>query len=114
MKIAIIGSRNFNYYELVKKELNHLNFSISEIISGGAKGADSLAELIAKEMNIKFTIIKPEWKKYGRSAGIIRNRAIIEASDFCIAFWDGKSKGTKNGLEICKKMKKEFKIVISN
>ena len=85
MKIAVIGSRNFADYELLKKTLNEIT-GITKVISGGAKGADSLAEQWAKENQIETVIYKPDWAKYGRGAGVVRNRLIIEDCDLCIAF----------------------------
>lgn len=61
MKVAIVGSRNFNNYDLLKQTIEKLDFSVTQIISGGAKGADSLAEQWAKEFNIPIIIHKPEW-----------------------------------------------------
>lgn len=109
MKIAVIGSRTFDNYCLLEKELN--DFDINKIISGGAKGADSLAEIYAKDKKIETLIFKPDWKRYGRGAGFIRNKLIIENCDFVIAFWDKKSKGTKNSLETAEKLNKGIKII---
>ena len=110
MKIAVIGSRNFADYELLKKTLSEIT-GITKVISGGAKGADSLAEQWAKENEIETVIYKPDWAKYGRGAGVVRNRLIIEDCDLCIAFWDGESKGTKSSIDHCKKLNKKLTIV---
>ena len=110
MKIAVIGSRSFADYELLKKTLNEIT-GITKVISGGAKGADSLAEQWAKEYQIETVIYKPDWAKYGRGAGVVRNRLIIEDCDLCIAFWDGESKGTKSSIDHCKKLNKKLTIV---
>ncbi len=110
MKIAVIGSRNFADYELLKKTLSEIT-GITKVISGGAKGADSLAEQWAKENQIETVIYKPDWAKYGRGAGVVRNRLIIEDCDLCIAFWDGESKGTKSSIDHCKKLNKKLTIV---
>ena len=58
MKVVIAGSRGFNDYNYMKNQLN--TYNITYIITGGAKGADSLAEKYAKENNILIEIIKPE------------------------------------------------------
>lgn len=97
MKVAIIGSRNFDDYDLLTKTLN--DFSIDLIVSGGAKGADALAERYALLNNIETLIFKPEYKLYNRGAPLKRNLQIIDASDFVIAFWDGKSRGTKHAID---------------
>ena len=112
MKLSVIGSRNFENYEILANEILKLNLKISSIISGGAKGADTLAERWANENNIPIILYKPDWKKYGRAAGLRRNENIIESCDFCLAFWDGKSKGTKFSIDLCKKLKKPIKVVI--
>jgi len=111
MKIAVIGSREFNDYSKLKQEIEKLNLTISKVISGGAKGADALGEIWARENGVELTIYQPDWKKYGRSAGVIRNKLIIEDCDVCIAFWNGKSKGTKNSIEFCKKLNKTLFLI---
>jgi hypothetical protein len=110
MKVAVVGSRSFNDYEKLKQTLDQTP-SITSIISGGAKGADSMAEQWAKENGIETVIYKPDWAKYGRGAGVVRNRLIIEDCDYCIAFWDGDSKGTKSSIDHCKKLNKKLLVV---
>ena len=110
MKVAVVGSRNFNDYEKLKQTLDQTP-DITRIISGGAKGADALAEQWAKEKGIEIVVYKPDWAKYGRGAGVVRNRLIIEDCDYCIAFWDGVSKGTKSSIEHSKKMHKGLLVV---
>ena len=111
-KVAIVGSRGFNDYELLSERLKNHAGNISEIISGGAKGADSLAEMFADEYGIKKTIFKAEWDKFGRSAGIIRNKDIVKNCDVLIAFWDGKSKGTKNSIDLAISQNKKVTILM--
>lgn len=108
MNLGIIGSRTFNNYNLLKESIEKFD-NISLIISGGAKGADNLAYDCAKEMNIETLIIKPDWKKYNRGAGLIRNKDIVDKSDFIIAFWDGQSKGTLHAIKYAKKKRKKFR-----
>lgn len=110
MKVAVVGSRGFDDYEKLKQTLDQIP-SIMRIISGGAKGADSLAEQWAKEKGIETVVYKPDWGKYGRGAGVVRNRLIIEDCDYCIAFWDGVSKGTKSSIDHCKKLNKRLLVV---
>ena len=109
MKVAVVGSRNFNDIDLIVDTLGQ--YKIGEIISGGAAGADSLAEDFADAAGIKKTIFKANWEKYGRSAGYIRNIDIISNCDICIAFWDGKSRGTKHSISLCKKHNKKCVII---
>lgn len=124
MKLAIIGIRYtdpvnkivFNDYRLVESTIfNWFNrenlFIFDEIISGGAIGADSLGAKFADDYGIKKTIFLPDWEKHGKKAGFVRNRDIIENSDFVLAFWDGLSKGSANSLSIAKKLKKPTLII---
>lgn len=108
-KLGIIGTRTFNDYELLKSEVDKIPTKL--IISGGATGADLLAEEYAMKNNISLITHIADWDKHGKSAGPIRNKLIVEHSDFILAFWDGQSKGTKNCLQIAKKLGKPFKIV---
>lgn len=109
MKIAVIGSRG-----LTVKNLGHyLPKDITEIVSGGARGIDTCAKEYAVANNIKLTEFLPEYEKYGRSAPLKRNLQIIDYADEVIAFWDGKSRGTKYVIDNCKKKNKHVRIFIS-
>jgi hypothetical protein len=112
MKVAIIGSRGFTDYELVKKTLQPLGITL--IISGGAAGADTLGEDYAKENGIETLIFKPDWKAYGKIAGFLRNTQIVEASELVVAFWDMESKGTKDSINKANKLGKKVLIVNTN
>lgn len=108
MKIAIIGSRSFQDYEMVKVVLSE--YSPTQIISGGAKGADSLAERYANENRIEKVIFYPDWDLHGRAAGPIRNKLIVDAADLVLAFWDGASRGTKSSIDYANKTGKKLRI----
>jgi hypothetical protein len=110
MKVAVIGSRGFNNYELVKKTLS--NIEITLLVSGGADGADSLGEQYAIENKIETKIFLPDWEKHKRAAGMIRNTDIVNESEVVVAFWDGTSKGTLDSINKAKKANK--KIIIIN
>jgi hypothetical protein len=113
MKIAVIGSRDFDNLCLLEEILSEYTEQITCLVSGGCRGADKLAEDWDRKRNIPVLIFEPNWKEYGRSAGVIRNREIIENCDLCIAFWDGKSKGTANGIQLCRKKNKPCKVYYS-
>ena len=106
-KIAIVGSRTLSDIDIEK----YLPEGCSEIISGGANGADRAAADFAVSHGIKLTEILPQYEKYGRAAPIIRNKLIVDNADMVIAFWDGKSKGTLSVITYCKKQKKEFLLI---
>ena len=107
MKVGIVGSRSLT----VENMEDYLPKECIEIISGGAKGVDSCAAEYARTHNIRLTEILPEYKKYGKAAPIVRNKEIVEKSDLIIAFWDGKSAGTKSVIEYCKKISREYILV---
>lgn len=111
MKVGIIGSRGFNDYQMVCDEMNTISNEVDLIVSGGAKGADMLGEKWARENNKETLIFKPEWDKYGKRAGFVRNQDIVKNSDMVIAFWDGNSKGTKSSIDLCERFGIKIKII---
>uniref|UniRef100_A0A6M3KDA8 YspA cpYpsA-related SLOG domain-containing protein n=1 Tax=viral metagenome TaxID=1070528 RepID=A0A6M3KDA8_9ZZZZ len=112
MKIAIVGSRTFNNYEWLSEILLQFDLTlVYEIVSGGAKGADTLGKKFAEHYSITHRVFSPEWDKYGKSAGFIRNQTIVDNCDIVIAFWDGESRGTADTIEKAKKAKKPTFIV---
>ncbi|MBE6948843.1 MAG: DUF2493 domain-containing protein [Ruminococcaceae bacterium] len=110
MKAAIIGSRNL----IIDDLSSYLPVEVTEIISGGARGIDACAKKYASVSGIKFVEFLPEYDKYGKNAPLIRNLQIIDYADCVIAFWDGKSRGTKFVIENCKKKNKKVIVHIMN
>ena len=108
MKLAIVGSRCINNIDIG----TYIQEVPTEIISGGAKGVDTLASEYAIRNNIKLTEFLPDYKRYGRGAPIIRNSQIVECCDKLIAFWDGKSRGTLSSINLAKKLGKELQVII--
>jgi len=109
MKVAVIGSRTFNDYEEIKRTLSAINITL--LVSGGAKGADTLGEQYAKENNIPTKIFFPDWNKHGKAAGFIRNTDIINEAELVVAFWDNSSKGTKDSLQKAEKAGKKILVI---
>ncbi len=107
--LAVVGSRTFSNYKLLKEELNKRKFD--ELVSGGAMGADSLAERYAEEFNILIKLFPAEWTKYGKRAGYLRNKLIADYCNEAIVFWNGRSKGTENVISCLQNIKRPFKIV---
>lgn len=103
MKLIIAGGRDFSDYRCLKESVIGLNINISEIVSGKAKGVDALGEQFALENNIPVKSFPADWGKHGRSAGPIRNKEMADYADILVAFWDGKSKGTKSMIELANK-----------
>jgi len=105
IKIGFVGSREFNtpLIEVAKKIETVViklveKYEIFIPISGGAKGADILSEKICEAYGQIPVIFEPDWKKYGKGAGMKRNTTIVDNSDILIAFWDGKSNGTADSI----------------
>jgi hypothetical protein len=107
MKIAIIGSRSISDINLSE----YIHEKPECIISGGAKGIDTLAEKWAKENMIKTIIFKPEYDRYGKGAPLRRNHTIVENADLIYAFWDGESRGTKHTIDYAIDNQKDIKII---
>ena len=80
MRVAVVGSRFFTDYDYVKSSLDAINnvYKITVIVSGGARGADSLGERYARENGIEFVLFAADWNKHGKAAGPIRNKQLIE------------------------------------
>lgn len=111
-RLLVAGCRDYTNYELVE---NFISESIvSEdvtIVSGGAKGVDSLAKQYALSNNIPYEEYAADWNKYGKSAGPIRNLQMAEICDDAIIFWDRKSRGTKDMIEKLKQLGKYYIVV---
>lgn len=116
MKVAIVGSRTFNNFDLLSKTVKEYckqnNISIEIIVSGGAKGADSLAEQFAIKNDLQTKIFYPDWVQFDRTACSVRNSQIVEFSDIVFAFWNGKSPGTNDSITKTKKLQKTIIIVM--
>ena len=97
VKVIIAGGRLFDDYERMTNVLDALFDHITEyiIVSGGAKGADTLGEKYAEEEGLEVEHHPANWYKYGRGAGFKRNLEMAQSADILVAFWDGKSKGTR-------------------
>ena len=107
MEIAVIGSRGLKVNDLGK----YLPVGVTEIVSGGAKGIDTCAREYALANGLKLTEFLPEYEKYGRGAPLKRNLQIIDYADEVLAFWDGRSRGTKYVIEQCKKRNKKVTVI---
>ena len=107
MKLAIIGSRTCPPIDIA----SHLKYIPDTIISGGAVGADSFAREFALKNNLKLIEFLPDYEKYGKKAPLVRNKLIVENCECVLAFWDGKSRGTKFTLDYAAKLGKPIKIV---
>lgn len=115
-KVIIAGSRGFSNYKLLREKCNeYLREKRKEyniiIISGGARGADTLGEKYAKDEGFSLEVFPANWNKFGKAAGFKRNEQMAEVADALIAFWDGKSHGTKHMIEIMENKNLLVKVV---
>lgn len=112
-KVIIAGGRHFNNYEKLCKVADHMlkNKAEIEVVSGTASGADTLGEDYAKERGYGVKRFPANWNKYGLSAGYKRNKEMAEYGDALIAFWNKKSKGTKNMIDLAEKYGLKIKVV---
>ena len=110
MKIAIVGSRSLTDIPLDQ----YVPREAEEIVSGGAKGVDSLAAEYAKAKGLKITELLPQYEKYGRVAPIVRNKEIVDCADKIIVFWDGCSKGAASVIRYAEKIKKPLQVIRIN
>lgn len=118
MKLMVCGSRTITNTEWVFQQIETLiaekgiNKEDLIIVDGGAKGVDTYAAHWANNNNVQIEWYRPDWGHYGRGAGVVRNKLMVEACNLCLILWDGTSKGTKNDIELCRKMLKDHKVVI--
>jgi hypothetical protein len=126
MILLIAGSRGFYnskdkevlkcHYKLGLEALENIKtkYNVHEVISGKAKGADTFGEIWAEANSIRVKEFPAEWDKYGKKAGMIRNKAMGDIADIAVIFWDGKSPGSKNMIDYFKSLKKPIYIIKYN
>lgn len=113
-KVIVAGTRTFDDYNLLRDKLDKLLVLLNgniEIVSGGAKGADTLGEKYAKMKGYRLTRKEADWETNGKSAGYIRNEEMAKYADKCVVFWDGESKGTKHMIDLAKKNGLEVRVI---
>jgi len=113
MKIIIAGSRNFKDFDLLEDKCD---FYIGTgkavcIVSGTARGADQLGERYADKSGYIIERHPANWSKHGKRAGYIRNEEMAKTADCLIAFWDGKSRGTKHMIDIARREGLRIRVV---
>jgi predicted Rossmann fold nucleotide-binding protein DprA/Smf involved in DNA uptake len=130
IKVLIAGGRFFNDYELLKSKCDEILADILDritVVSGHARGADELGEDYADEKGYEIDTHPAKWddlnaepcvigynkygKLYNKLAGFNRNKEMMSIADIVICFWDGKSKGTKDTINLAKKTGKELYVI---
>ncbi len=112
-KVIVAGGRGFADYDLLKSKLDNLlvDRDLVEIVSGTARGADKLGEFYAKRTQLAVALFPANWDLYGKSAGYRRNEEMAEYADALVAFWDGKSRGTKHMIDLANKSGIQVRVV---
>ena len=127
MKWAIVGSRDYPLPDRVREYIRNLAIEVVPedkqvglrnkpvIVSGGAKGVDSIAEEEAHRLGLPVETYPAAWNRqpdgsYDRTAGFKRNQSIVDASDAVVAFWDGVSLGTRDTITRAYKARKPVTI----
>lgn len=108
MKLIIAGSRSIDnikhlYNAILTLGLeDYVRNEVTEIVSGGARGADYLGEVLANKLKIQLTTKPADWDKYGKSAGYRRNEEMSQYADACLVLYDGISKGSQHMIDLAK------------
>ena len=106
MRIAVIGLRTLSVPDLVA----YLPEGTTGIISGGAKGVDTSARKYALAYHLSLTELRPDYRRYRKSAPLKRTIEIIERADFVLIFWDSTSRGTRYAIEQCEKLGVDYRV----
>lgn len=103
MKLIIAGSRDFTDVTAVAFHFCNLDFEVTEIVSGGARGTDQCGEEVAKVYSVPIKQFIPDWNGLGKRAGFVRNADMADYADAALIFWDGQSKGSKHMIDLATK-----------
>lgn len=106
LRVIVAGGRGFNDYDVMERALGACFRKAEErgdeviIISGTAQGADRMGEHFAHDFHHQCERYPADWDKYGKSAGYKRNEQMAKIATHLVAFWDGKSRGTKHMINL--------------
>ncbi len=107
--LAVVGTRSFIDYDLMKEEIDGVN--PSRIVTGDARGADSLAKRYAEEKGIPYQVFEADWSGEGKKAGMLRNKLVVDACTDGLVFWDQRSPGTANAIKNLRDMGRPYKVI---
>lgn len=112
-RVIIAGSRNFNDFELLEKKMLFFlqNKKNVVVLCGGARGADELGRQFAEKHGFMIEMFPADWKKFGKRAGVVRNREMAQSASGCVVFWNGSSRGSANMIEEAKRAGVPLRVV---
>lgn len=118
-KVIVAGCRDFDDYGLLCESCDRLLAQKHQthdivIVSGTARGADTLGERYAQERGYAVEQYPADWQREGKAAGFIRNAQMASVADALIAFWDGQSRGTAHMIELARKHELQVRVVPFN
>ena len=111
MKLIIAGSRSFTNYQLLCQTLAPERHRITQVLTGGARGADQLGFRWALKHHIRSRCFAADWERFGKSAGVRRNHQMAQAGDLLLAFWDGRSAGTRHMISCMQQLGKPVVVI---
>ena len=111
MKLIIAGSRTLTDYQRLCQVLAPDRHRITQVLTGGARGADQLGYRWAWKHQVKHQLFRADWERFGKSAGVRRNHQMAQAGDMLVCFWDGVSKGSAHMISCMQQLGKPCVIV---
>ena len=111
-KVIIAGGRDFDNPQMIEDTMKQLDMIVTEVVCGCARGADTLGREWAKKHNIPVKNFPADWDSYGNIAGALRNQEMGDYADFLVAFWDGKSAGTRHMITYMQQIGKHGKVIM--
>lgn len=107
MKLLVAGSRNIENFDLS----NYVPEDTDIIITGGARGIDTIAEKYADDHKISKIVLRPQYNLYKRGAPLKRNEQMVDIADEVLVIWDGRSKGTQYTIKYADKKSKKVRLI---
>jgi len=111
MKLIIAGSRTFTDYQLLCRTLTPELLRITQVLTGGARGAEQLGYRWAWKHQIKHQLFRADWERFGKPAGVRRNHQIAQAGDVLVVFGDEPSPGTAHLIQCMRALGKPVVVV---
>ncbi len=116
VRMTVTGSRSIidgNFiFKCLDDFVTHYGLEFDKLVlnSGTAKGVDTIAEVWATVRGVKVERFPADWKTFGKSAGMIRNKIMVDNCQYVCGIWDQKSRGTKGCIDYAKEQRKVVKV----